>query len=715
MSDIFYSELDKNLQAELDARANAAKRRSTGDLNFMLGKIANVTLTPYKTPEKKEIIESAVYGGTVVRGGKYLPSGKDGYLSTNEDGKFNRKLLRTPPYITSAEIAIGDHSMGLLNTATVNLTIPDPDDIEFVEAIYFRPGRCVEVTFEHEKSACILNTDLSPTTLPSLDKIANSAEYPNLKQSADFNEKYRKIYKVTFEGLITSFNFNYQSDLSVTATLTMRGTSNVYPEVSLMINQATEQPEKVEKPKNGETKTEESELDTFYSGLKNIVESEITKQLNFTAPPPHCKAPPRKGLISYYNNKVFATNNPYLTAVIGSPTKTKRTEQQYITLAWLVNYINEFCLSKLRTENEKSSMPSAYIIFNSDVCKSNYYSPTLFKSSNPERIFFTDMENRTYEHKDPKKNLVWYGAIDDIAGDRPVNDLPPFKTPDGYYTPASIMINLNVIEEITKKLKEEKSFTIGELLKRVSDEVYAVSGHAIELTLTTHPEDSRFLIWYDSKFIIKPGPQPYYVPMTSNDPAGQIVREFEFSGKLPDSAAHLSYALNQDISNLSESDIAPFVSYLYAQESNPNNQDENVKKAIEKYENGEEKTKAEKEYAKAHFDAVVKLTETIQTYATEATAPNSAALGEALQKFIQFPADSLKKTNDVAAPVIPFDTSFTIDGINGFKYGDVVMFRILPSRYVKNTVFSVINVTHTVANDGQWTTTVRSIMRPKFD
>ena len=712
MSEIFYSELDQNLQAELNARAGAAARRTTTDLGFVLGKIANVTITPYATPEKKTVITEAIYGGSRVRGNEYLPGGSNGFLQDN--------LRRTPPYISSAEIAIGDHSMGLLNTATVNLIIPNPADIEFVEAIYFHPGRCVEVTFEHPESACVLNTSLTATTLESYNKCAEL--FKNLSQTA-FDKTYRSINKVTFEGLITSFNFNYQSDMSIAATITMRGTSNVYTDVSLIINQEAKQPEKVEKPTTTETKPEVAEVDTFYSNLKNLLEKATADQLGFVAPPAHTKAPPRKGVVELKPENSTIIQSKYLFGIVGTPSKSLRSEQQYITLAWLVHYINDYCLSKLREPGNASTMPGAYIIFNEDTCKSTYYDSEYFKSTNPERIFFTDVANRTYQHKDTKKNLIWYGPLEDKDTDIntcqscckcSLGKLPPFKVGSDY-TPAAIMINLNVIKEITDKLKEEKSFTVGEFLKRVSNEVYNASGHAIELTLTTHPEDTRFLIWYDAKFIIKPGPQPYYVPMTADDTHGQIVRDFEFSGKLPDDASHLAYALNQDISSLSESDIAPFVSYLYAQANNPAYPDENAKAALEKYKTGGEAAAADTAYAKSHTDAVTKLKETIQTFASEATQVNAAALTDALQKYIQFPTPSIKETNNVAAPIIPFDTTFTIDGINGFKYGDVLSFRILPSRYVANTVFSVINVTHTVATDGQWTTTIRSIMRPKFD
>ena len=76
---------------------------------------------------------------------------------------------------------------------------------------------------------------------------------------------------------------------------------------------------------------------------------------------------------------------------------------------------------------------------------------------------------------------------------------------------------------------------------------------------------------------------------------------------------------------------------------------------------------------------------------------------------------ALDITYQLKAPVIPFDCSFTIDGINGFKYGDVLQFDGLPKRYTANTVYSIVSTTHTVSTNGEWTTQIRCIMRPKIN
>ena len=54
--------------------------------------------------------------------------------------------------------------------------------------------------------------------------------YPDL----DY-DKLRKMNRKDFEGIITSFDFSYQPDGSIDATVYLTGTSNVYTDVSLYI------------------------------------------------------------------------------------------------------------------------------------------------------------------------------------------------------------------------------------------------------------------------------------------------------------------------------------------------------------------------------------------------------------------------------------------------------------------------------------------------
>ena len=263
MSNIFYSQVDDAVQLELNARGNAGKRRNTQDLNFMLGKIANVQLTAYKSGSADPGYELAILGGSTVRSGRYLPSGEGGFLTNpkytvteiaydntgsayTDSNKLTDYSRRIGPIITAVSVDIGDHSMGLLNKATVNISIPNPTrDLDAIEEIWFYPGRYVKIDIEHPNSAIITGADTNLISTSSLfgslpeniidEKLKKM--YPTLSNSlSSFKREIRKLNKFSFQGLITSFDFSYTEEGSVDATISLTGTSNTYTDVSMLMN-----------------------------------------------------------------------------------------------------------------------------------------------------------------------------------------------------------------------------------------------------------------------------------------------------------------------------------------------------------------------------------------------------------------------------------------------------------------------------------------------
>ena len=280
MSNIFYSEVDPNLQLELDLRGNSGKYRTTEDINFMVGKLANVQLTAYQDnkPDPTKIVqEHGILGGANVRTGRYLPAtflSKQDYTTTTvnfadstninasrelannsalQPGQaFSQKnalvdeSYRIGPYITSVDVTIGDHSMGLLNKATVNLSIPNPErDLDGMEDTWFRPGRYVKIEIVQPDSAVLSKSLLSTTSIPIKDKLKEL--YPNWDIDK-LETQIRKMNEYSFEGVITSFEFSYQSNGQVDATLSLTGTSNVYTDVSMWM-ETPKKPDDSKKPK----------------------------------------------------------------------------------------------------------------------------------------------------------------------------------------------------------------------------------------------------------------------------------------------------------------------------------------------------------------------------------------------------------------------------------------------------------------------------------
>jgi hypothetical protein len=185
--------------------------------------------------------------------------------------------------------------------------------------------------------------------------------------------------------------------------------------------------------------------------------------------------------------------------------------------------------------------------------------------------------------------------------------------------------------------------------------------------------------------------------MFANHPNGSIVREFSFSAKLPDSVKNLSYVLNSG-DEVSEESIAPYMNFMY----NAKNPDK-INEMLQKYKD-------------RHYKILADLATTKQKYGNSPGVPElQQSLYKSLTDYIKYPTDDIRKSQQITAPIFPFDVEITIDGINGLRYGDVLTFEALPMKYRVNTVFSIISINHVITSEGEWTTKLRCIMRPSID
>ena len=738
MSDIFYSQVDRNLQIELNSRGAAGRYdRTTNSINFMLEKIANVQIIPYKEQDRKDAIASAILGGYTVRSGEYLPSGPDGFL-TDRKYKYTERGItdagsivdkakeqrtnssrRIPPFITSMEIAIGDGSNGLLNTATVNITIPNPErDLNFIESVYFRPGRAVNIKIEHPQTAIVSDNItggyITPDTMPSTKTL--SELYPNLTPPGFLD--YRKMNATIFDGLIIGFTFDYQTDMSVNATLSLTGTSQTYSDISLLMpsdDVVSQQPApaatNIQNPNaptipattNAQTPSADI-VGTFYKNL-NIQVDNVIKSKKTGIPAVYTSEDIEAATIVSEDESITQLYSP--RAIWGEPF-TGASYQRYINLSWLINYVNSVIIKKM-----SPTIPSARIVCTeySDLVTSIYYEHLV--SADPMKILLFGKNHNIYG------DLEWYSNL-------PILENQHFSGKSEYIVdttqqsiqsfPTRMFINMEVIQKIVTGLEKNKEFTVQAFLSYISSEINSATAGAVDLQLITHPELSQYSLFYDAaaiKFKDKNPVKPYAIPMFANHPAGTVVRDFKFSGKLPSDASQLAYAVNNDPSTLAESDIAPYLSYMYTantvERTGPH---ETVGNLITQTQLDAIIAK----YKENHLTFIDTLNKAKIKFGQDPTNPeNQSALKQALQKYIQYPKPTIAESNKNAAPVIPFDVEFTIDGINGFRYGDILTFDALPTRYKQNAVFSVVGINHTVGSDGIWTTTVRCIMRPNID
>ncbi len=803
-AEIFYTEVDKNLQTELNARAKAGIRdRSNNALNFMLGKVANVQLTAYASSgSNSEIV--GVLGGGEVRTGRFQPNEFLSNSSYDEDiVKFYQtdidpntgnkvkpgrayastnvlvdKSRRIGPFLTDCGINIGDHSFGLLNKATIQFVVPNVErDLNDIEDIYFRPGRFVSIDIVHPESAIISKDDDNNGLLLTEKSIANDSKlqelYPGLvkEKLEDFKKEIRKMNQYRFEGVITNFNFSYDQDGTVNATLNITGTSNVYTDLSMFMNSETTK-EKSDQPntpvslaagttiETSTTETGSNYTSEFYEQLYNyidngvayntlleaqqegVIETELDDIINagvnnqaydlLSSLDANTREKlPKSSLIQSYNNTpqqdtAKATDNWILKGEPWSQYPTNGntvTEPRYITLGGLIHFINAFIYE---TKIGPQSLTVPILICTDKACISNYYQSLV--SANPDEILFLPKDPSKQGGMNTYGNLIYYqNIIQDTNTDNNSNSLLTEEElarydrswPGVYSTekdfdgtektllfPSRIFIQLTVIKDVINRLssKGRSEYSISNFLDNISSKISYNTGGAIQMKLVSHPTIQDFLLYTDVKSIqsipdskkITPTIESYKVPMFANHPAGTIVHNFSFNSTLPESSKNLAYVLNTS-DEISESDVAPFVNFMYTAGSGDVDA---INKFLERYE-------------RKHLAAVEALTSARNNYGNDPSSKSTQKqIQKSLYEFIKFPKKNLQDSQQVTAPVFPFETEFTIDGINGLRYGDVVQFLALPKRYRINTSFSIIGITHNVDGKGFWTTTVKCIMRP---
>ena len=740
--DIFYSQVDANLQLELNARGKAGFSSKTNkDLQFMLEKIANVYITPYTDETKTKEIANASLGGAAMRGGEYMPTGKNGYLSDRAIIQKTRTVdaagtgfdeastpisnisRRIPPFITACEINIADNSNGLLNTATVNITIPNPErDLNFIESVYFRPGRNCTIIIEHPTTALVAINEHYGLLTSGSNPTATALRKLYQMDAKDYLDQYGQLNSKRFDGVITTFTMQYETDMSVTSIIELRGGATQINELSLI----TADESKKNAPDGIGNKPDEQTAEEKAAMAAKIEADKKEREANEKG---ETTNPIFKDFYQNLKTKVVKdqASTDLVQGLLTAPTIATPSEPQtYIALYYLIAYINTIIDAKLKSTTNKPAKKNIVCI--SEICTSTYFE-NLY-SVDPQRILIPTTKiyvesidkPDAYRHENGWAHILYTelgskgNTSTKYTGDNLSNNDVIFD--DTKIATSQIYINLQVIEERFKSGNNQNAFSIETFLEGISSEIHAASAGAIDLKLITPPEsylrDKNILLYYDTNIGVPKGPEviPYSVPMFSNHPYGTVIRDFSFSGKLPSDASSLAYAVSINPKEISEKDIAPFLSYMY---NNNTVERGDGTESVGTMITQQQLDDIIKAYRETHELSITELDKATKSFLADPTnMVKRGLMAVAMRKYLQYPKPTIQESNQTKAPIIPFDASFTIDGINGFKYGDVLSFIGLPKRYQENCVFLVVGQTDTVATDGQWTTAIRCLMRPKI-
>ena len=755
--DIFYSEVDKNLQSELQARGSAPFNRNNADLNYMLEKIANVSLIAYDGNDRKDLDLTSYIGPNISidEDGNpigfprptFMPSGESGYLNENADirkrnittgvnlSKFQIEqkdgnvsvtgkaeidsievkniAQRVPPFITACSMQIADSSTAKLNKAEVQISIPNADlDLETIERTYFRPGRLVQLRIIHPDSAVRTGKRLTnDSVLPSFEALK--------KQNPEFKlETLNKLNVCHFEAAVTSFQFSYEQDLSISATLFLTGVSSTFADLSMLIttpdfvtgslgssyvvgdeNKTTVE----EKDPNLTEKTTNSFYEKIADEINGIGDSNL-----------------KPGTVNFAKatNKDPNTSDQYV--VIGSEFKSGTDFIRYVSLGYLIDFINREIISKNKTVKD------AKIICNSE-CRSNVYDN--LTSCNPREILIPGSKYQKYpqvEIEIPASNGQGTTKVKPKTFAKEILENKNLKLflekgetdSESFSYPSRILISETAIKDILTRIdpievrkKDSKvaansGVQIKDFLRELSNKIAFQTGGAIDMKLIVHPNDSATqttLLYYDSNFAGTPSSQngvvPFEIPMFANNKFGTVVREFSMKAKLPDNAKTLAFVLSGE-TDVSEAKIAPFLQFMYSAESD--SATEQIRELKQKY-------------AENHVTFKKELNEAIAKLSQDHSNDDyQDALRAALKKHLQYPKLDIGDSSVLGSPQFPYEVDFVTDGINGFRYGDVLQFPGIPKRYISNTVFFITNILHTVDTSGMWTTKISAQMRAKI-
>jgi hypothetical protein len=659
MSSLFYSQVNGAVQRELIARgATGVSDRSTKAFDFMLGKMANVVLEAYAS---KPTAESSPFAGFGVLGGltpianSYMPSGPLGYLND-----ALRPAHRPPPALQDVTVELSDQSKGFMNKASFTIMVFDgTTDLFEIEEIYCKPGRHIRIQIAHPNEAIITDPMLDDDKLPSTKQLQQL--YPGIDVS-----NLRKMNEFYFQGRISSFSFSYNADGSVTVTIDAIGTTNTYVDMQLSINKGPET------DSAGTTQT--AQVQNLYTSLISEIDaiSKTYEQKNVTEFEYLIPGSTDKGIIVGTPYSIGASNTPKL--------------KKMVSLGYLIDYINTKLLVNI---NE-----SANIICDDTFCFSNVYERLVSanpleillwhgKSDIPSDQYFFDSNPTRAQQPDKNKILKMFEKVDPSS--------PGFIVNNEAF-PSRIYIDTLVINDIIKKLNDapgniDTAPTIKNFLIKLSEIILKNTGKAINMVLVQHPTISDALIYTDS-FYTKTVTNifEFTLPVFATKTGASVVREFSLTSNVPNSVKNMIFGVESwDTGTQKQTAYNPYI-----------------------YADGEQREKLQQQWATKHNSALLDLGDKKYDYVLK---PDVLEVIEKLQKaleaYISFYYENIEDSIEQAKSIFPMDLEFTIDGINGFKFGDVLNFDGLPKRYTDAFVFTVLGISHNVQTTGNWTTKIK--------
>ena len=664
MSQLFYSQVNSAVQSELVARGSVrTKNNSNAALDFMLGKIANVELQAYDavpTAESKPIEGFGTLGGFTVLNGSYKSTGPNGFLNDKI-----RPSFRIPPIINGLSVSVNDQSKMFINKANISIKILDATtDLEEMERIYCAPGRYVRLKIVYPDSAVLSGNTLADATntlLPTTEQLKTL--FPGVEL-----ENLRKLNEYYFSGRVSTFNYSYLEDGTIELTVEAIGTTNTYLDVNATIAQTTGKDETGTKPTN--------QVDNLYTLLLNeitAIESKF-KQEN---------KPEFEYLEPNSTEKSILVGIPYKNQNANTPSTSRM-----VSIGYFIDFINKKFMEKV----------GAKIICMDAICKSNNFYNKLVSADPVNILLWSGTSNSKTDsyYFDASEDAANNSSIADAYGvepvDQPLKFFPSVKpqsqgflAQDGNAYPARIYVNIEVIRSIVTEIEKTEP-TIKQLLTKLSKIIQTNTGNAIKMVAVQDPLVESALLYTDSNYVdITTTVDPFSLPAWPGLTGRTAVRNFTLTTNVPNTVKNMIFGVNS-LETGTQKQVA-YNAYIYANQETKTKLQEEWRTTFKNTRNDLAVNKNDIALKPIDEQAIEKLQKTLAMYVTYFT-------------------DDITKSINYTKAFFPMNLEFTIDGINGLKYGDILQFDGIPRRYTDSYVFMIVGITHTVTETGDWTTVV---------
>ena len=682
--DLFYSQVDPEVTNELNWRKDVGIRKDNEYLEWQVSRTswASVTVRP---PSDSNVTISEGTQRINVRGYNGDPIGKQ----YNINSILETNSYRSGPVLENVSVQFADNSSiipGILNNAQLSIMVPDIEyfNQEF-EPYWLRAGLDIEIEFGHSVRT---------------EEITN---------------------KGTFSGKITNFKFQINDNASVSVTIQATATSEIFTEVALVANTSDIQELEVTE-QTGSASPIVNKIENITNTFFNLFEKKLPAEDVETQPLSSAAALITEADYIKQPTINVSTNSVDLDEIeateIGpvwlkyiATIQVNNTQQNYVSLGLVVAILNEILADNWRDATEKGILYR--ILPSTGLSKCGFLEGLI--STNPSSVLFPG--NDQYDNENNTEKFVPYDAWKNNWLNTPNNTPNPdvrFYDGNNVGRPSAILIstktlktifNEAVIDHNKKSSKDQRpaKLTLTQFMARITNVIKLASGNLIDLQLTTHPDISSLdperkefarsiLILRDANFINTDDPVvPFRIPLFSNKiqsngtyaKAGSLIRKFNISSTIPDSLKTIGILYTQAPKDRSQY----YSRYRYLSQ--------------EERETWKSETTENYNIAKQQLDEAKK------AYHDKPSESNRKNLSEALEIYNSTPD---LENDTFPPPVFPLKVQFELDGVYGFRFGDVLRFDSLPAVYQKEVVFIITAIDHTITND--WVTSITCTMRP---